>query len=325
VDYNNVNSPYYSEIERTWTSGQNWTTNGATDLSLWFRGNPAKLDSTAEGHLIVSSNSGDVWDTSDYFRFVYKRLSGDGTITAKINSVSYAADWSKAGVMIRESLDPSSMHGFMVVTPSLRRAFQNRPVAAGLSFSAHSDINQIVLPLWVKLERKGNQITAYYSADGKAWTKQPDTENTGTDKSPNPQSINMGTNVYIGLGVTSNNSSAGACVADFSEVTTSGSVTGTWQVADIGGENRANDPDQLYVVVQDSAGKSKTVVHPDPKPTCMTEWTQWLIPLKDFTGVNMAAVKKMTVGVGDRTNPTAGGSGRIYIDDIGYGHPLSPE
>jgi hypothetical protein len=123
--------------------------------------------------------------------------------------------------------------------------------------------------------------------------------------------------------VTSNNSSAGACVADFSDVTTSSSATGTWQVADIGGENRANDPDQLYVVVQDSAGRSKTIVHPDPKATCVREWTEWIIPLKDITGVNMGSVKNMFICVGDRASPTAGGSGLIYIDDIEYGHPLS--
>jgi hypothetical protein len=30
----------------------------------------------------------------------------------------------------------------------------------------------------------------------------------------------------------------------------------------------------------------------------------------------MARVKKMSVGVGDRQNPAAGGAGRIYVDDI---------
>jgi hypothetical protein len=29
----------------------------------------------------------------------------------------------------------------------------------------------------------------------------------------------------------------------------------------------------------------------------------------------------MAIGVGSRTNPTAGGIGVIYIDDISYGRP----
>ena len=34
----------------------------------------------------------------------------------------------------------------------------------------------------------------------------------------------------------------------------------------------------------------------------------------------MAGVKKLTIGVGDRSNPKAGGAGKLYIDDIGFGH-----
>jgi hypothetical protein len=48
------------------------------------------------------------------------------------------------------------------------------------------------------------------------------------------------------------------------------------------------------------------------------EWTEWKIPLTDFTdeGLNMAAVKKIVIGLGSRTNPAAGGEGLIYVDDI---------
>jgi hypothetical protein len=325
VEYNNVTAPYYSEVSRTFDATQNWTTHGATDLSLWFRGNPAKLITTADGHSIVSSTSGDTWGTADYFRFAYKRLSGDGSISAKINSISYAADWSKAGVMIRESLDPGSKHGFMAVTPDGRRAFQNRPTTAGNSVSAHSDPGKVVLPFWLKVERKGNQLTAYYSTDGKAWTRQPDTENTGSDNSPNPQTITMGADVYVGLGVASNNASAEACTADFSDIVASGSITGQWQVADIGGDNPANDPAPLYLVVEDKTGKKKTVVNANAAATTLTAWTEWRIPLSDLStgGVNLTTVKKIVIGVGDQTSSKAGGAGMLLIDDIGYGHTLS--
>ena len=33
-------------------------------------------------------------------------------------------------------------------------------------------------------------------------------------------------------------------------------------------------------------------------------------------GVDVAAVRKMVIGVGDRKNPQPGGTGTIYIDDI---------
>jgi hypothetical protein len=41
LDYNNVNSPWYSEAERQWTAAQDWTAEGADTLVLYFRGNAA--------------------------------------------------------------------------------------------------------------------------------------------------------------------------------------------------------------------------------------------------------------------------------------------
>jgi hypothetical protein len=49
-----------------------------------------------------------------------------------------------------------------------------------------------------------------------------------------------------------------------------------------------------------------------------TKWVQWTIPFRAFTdaGVNMARVKKMYIGIGDKADPKQGGTGRIFIDDI---------
>jgi hypothetical protein len=186
--------------------------------------------------------------------------------------------------------------------------------------SAHSSTGAITFPFWVKIERKGNQFTASYSTDGKTWTVQPATENTGTDRSPNPQGIAMASTVYIGMAVASNNAAAGACIGQFSDVVTTGTVTGQWIAANVG-PNPANDPAGLYVVVEDKAGKTKTLAHPDPAATTASTWTQWRIALSDLAGINVAAVKKLTVGAGDKANPKAGAAGMLYIDDIGFGHP----
>jgi regulation of enolase protein 1 (concanavalin A-like superfamily) len=321
LEYNNVKTPYYSEAERTFDTPQNWTVSGADTLSLWVKGNPAKFVETAPGQYKVSSSSGDVWGTSDNFRFVYKQLTGDGSISAKVVAITDAtAVWAKAGVMIRNSLDQDSTYAFMFPTPDGRRAFQNRFTTGGSARSAHGNPGAITFPLWVKVERKGNQFTASYSTDGKTWTVQPATENTGTDKSPNPQTITMGSTVYIGLAVTSNNAAAGPCIGQFSDVVTTGTVTGQWIAANVG-PNPANDPAGLYMVVEDKAGKTKTVTHPDPAATTVSTWTQWRIALSDLAGINLAAVKKLTIGAGDKANPKAGAAGMLYIDDIGFGHP----
>jgi len=73
---------------------------------------------------------------------------------------------------------------------------------------------------------------------------------------------------------------------------------------------------QVYVALEDASKHVGIVAYPDTALTRATQWTQWEIPLSGFTGVNLAKVKKMYIGVGDRKNPVAGGAGRIYIDDI---------
>jgi len=77
-----------------------------------------------------------------------------------------------------------------------------------------------------------------------------------------------------------------------------------------------NEASQLYVALQDSANKSAVVKHSNPASTTISTWAEWNIPLTDFTGLNLRAIKKLSIGVGDRTNPQRGGSGRLFIDDI---------
>ena len=83
----------------------------------------------------------------------------------------------------------------------------------------------------------------------------------------------------------------------------------------------ANAPAQVYLALEDASKHVGVVAHPEKTITTATQWTQWKIPLSDFTGVNMAKVKKMYIGVGDRANPVADGSGRIYIDEIRLTRP----
>jgi len=79
-------------------------------------------------------------------------------------------------------------------------------------------------------------------------------------------------------------------------------------------------PSDLYVTVQDSAGKSATVTNP-PAATA-GQWTQWIIPFSDLAGVNMSRVKKLTIGVGSKAAAVGGGAGTFYVDDIGLGRPV---
>ncbi|MCL5281717.1 MAG: DUF1349 domain-containing protein, partial [Planctomycetes bacterium] len=223
--------------------------------------------------------------------------------------------WAKVGVMIRESTDPGSRFAAVYATPGNGVRYQARALNAGSATSdtsvATTEQKALKTPVWIKIERKGSSFSGFYSTDGVTWTAM----------SWNPQTINMGAAVQIGLAVTGHDT--GTAIGVFSGIATTGNVTGSWQVQAIGVAQPANDAAPLYVVVQDNAGKNKVVTHPDPAATTLAAWQQWRIPLSDLSGVKLTAVKKLIIGVGDRTNPKPDGAGKLFLDDIGVGHPAA--
>jgi hypothetical protein len=300
--YEKAGTLLYSEAEREWMDAQNWTVNGVQSLTIWFRGYSVSVGSfkaTATGYTMTASGA-DIWSTSDQFHYAYKMLSGLGSITARVLSVTNTDPSAKAGVMIRESLAANAKHAMVVVQPGAGTAFQRRPNEGASSEQVAVQATALA-PQWVRLTRSGNIFTAEYSANGTAWTT------LGSIEMP------MLADVYIGLCLTSHNVNA-TCTAEFSNVSPSGGISGQWQSQDIG--IQSNIPEGLYLVVSDSAGNSAVVKHPNPGSSAIPTWTEWNVPLANFTGVNMQAVKKLAIGVGDRANPISGGAGTLYIDDI---------
>jgi hypothetical protein len=320
-DNNKLNYAKYSETEKTLTDARDWTEEGVGELSLWFRGYPASTGSFVEapaGTFTMTASGADIWDLTglgqgyhDEFHFAYKMLSGAGSITARVVSVDNTNDWAKAGVMIRETLDPDSAHAMAVVTPTQGVAFQRRPSTAAASTG--DTVTAIAAPHWVKLERTiAGSFTASHSGDGVTW------QTIGT-----PQTIPMGANVYIGLALTAHDAAL-TCQAVFSNVTTSANVSGQWQHQDIG--ILSNDAEPLYVAVSNTTGNPAIVVNTDPAAAQVGTWTEWVIPLSDFAGqgINLSNVDRIAIGLGTRGNTTVpGGSGKLFIDDIRLYRPAA--
>jgi hypothetical protein len=315
LDYNNINTPFFSEAQRAWDTPQDWTAHGADTLLLYFRGNPIGFAETSPGSFTMSGGGTDIYNTTDEFRFAYQRLSANGIIMARVESIDNTDPWAKAGVMIRESLDPGARFAAVYATPGNGVRFQGRLLSASSATSdtpvATAEQMALQTPVWVKLERTSNSFSGFYSTDGVNWTPM----------SWNPQLLAMSGTVYIGMAVTSHNATATA-VAGFSGVSVTGG-TGGWEVQAIGVAQPANTPGPFYVAVQDSAGHLKALTHPDAQATLATTWQAWSIPLGDFSGVNLAAVKKLFIGVDSRQQPAQGAAGLLYIDDIGVGHPAN--
>jgi hypothetical protein len=311
--YNNNKQGYafYSEAEKTLSVSRDWTVQDLAELSIWFRGYPASVGSFVEGPAgtyTMTGSGADIWAVdgveADEFHYAFKTLTGTGSIVARVESVSDTDPWAKAGVMIRETLDPDSAHAMMVVTPGSGVSFQRRP---GIGATSIDDTtSEITAPYWVKIERylAGN-FSAYSSANGSTWQKQGLTE-----------TIQMGANVYIGLAVTAHNASA-TCEAVFTNVTTTGTVSSQWMNQDVGITSNAAEP--LYVAVSNAAGAPGVVVHEDPAAAQIDTWTEWVIPLQAFAdqGINLADVDRIAIGLGTKGNMTTpGGPGKMYFDEI---------
>jgi len=78
-----------------------------------------------------------------------------------------------------------------------------------------------------------------------------------------------------------------------------------------------NSAETLYVALNGSA----VVNHDNPNAAQIDEWTQWDIDLQAF-GINLTNVNAIALGLGNKNNPQAGGSGTMYFDDIRLYAPL---
>jgi len=192
----------------------------------------------------------------------------------------------------------------MIVSYASGVSFQRRIETGG--DSTNDDTVGITAPYWVKIERGlAGTFSAYSSANGTTWQKLGVSE-----------SIQMGTNVYIGLAVTAHNAGA-TCKCVFTNVTTTGTVGQQWANQDIG--IVSNDTEPLYVALYNSTGTPAVVYHDDPAAANIDTWTEWIIPLQAFAdpGINLTNVDRIAIGLGTQGNmATPGGSGKMYIDDI---------
>jgi len=178
-------------------STQNFTIAGEASVPYpWYSedvgavGSPGTA-SFANGTFTVSGSGADIWGTSDAFQYAYTALTGDGSIVARVATVQNVNNWTKAGVMIRNSVSASAAQAYQLVafSPAKGVPFQRRTSDGDISVSTSG--SQSTAPRWVKLVRSGNTITGYESADGTTWTL------VGSDTIP------MANTVYVGLAVSS--------------------------------------------------------------------------------------------------------------------------
>ena len=169
---------------------------------------PGSVTTNSDGSWEIQAGGADIWGQSDQFFFLNETISGDATLTLQVDGISGSDEWSKAGVMIRETLDADSANAFAVIHRAKSPGLQYRSIAGAETSKIIS--GSPVLPTLIRLNRSGNVFTASTSINGgSTWQIR------GT------QTISMNSTVYAGIAVCAHGSGTVTASLDKYEVTTS--------------------------------------------------------------------------------------------------------
>lgn len=113
----------------------------------------------------------DIWGTADAFRFAYRQMTGDVTITARVTSLENTNAFAKAGVMMRDGNGRGARNLFMFLTPTAGNGyrFQRRLTDGGDTTREFAGSSAV--PSWIRIVRSGNTFRGYYSSNGTSWTQ----------------------------------------------------------------------------------------------------------------------------------------------------------
>jgi ABC-type transport system involved in multi-copper enzyme maturation permease subunit len=167
---------------------------------------------------------------TDSFYFVRQPLVGDGSVTVCVSaldsSVPLGLDgvrpgfvpWAKAGLMLRESTRQGSPYAAIMVTGGHGVRMQDNYV---------NDTAGPAGPVrWLRLDRSGDTITGYASADGTAWTTVGTAHLTGLGPIAQGGPFVASPQAVEGLGTTSSVSTAAFRELRFDGGWTAGERTG---------------------------------------------------------------------------------------------------
>ena len=149
----------------------------------------ARYDAS-RGEYRITGGGANMWGASDAFYFVWKRASGDLTLTADIQWVgTSAAEHRKAVLMVRQSLDPGSPYADAVSHGNGLTSLQFRG-------APNEQTYQIVAaedgPSRLRMVKKGSRFTMYFGKPGEEWKPSSPVE-----------FVTLEGPFYVGLGVCS--------------------------------------------------------------------------------------------------------------------------
>jgi len=164
---------------------------GHSDVGTVLHPGSAAYD--ASGHTYLIAGSGDnMWANADAFQFVWKKVSGDVTLTADIGILGTGGEaHRKAVLMIRQSLDADSAYADAAVHGVGLTSIQARTAKGGISSEVQSAVSA---PQRLRIAKRGDYFYIWVAPKGE------DLRFSGGS-----MHIRMTESFYVGLGVCAHN------------------------------------------------------------------------------------------------------------------------
>jgi len=172
----------------------------------------------------VTGGGTEMWThNAESFHSLYKQVTGDFSIIAKVNGLDSIGPASRAGLMIRSDLtSTAAKRAWIALKPSSKvESYMHgwTEMRGGSNWEKWS--RTILLPsYWIKIERIGDVIALFSSPDGVSWA----VHNEGRFE-------NYTGAAYIGLAVCAG-ANGKPCTATFSNVSITGGTTGVAAIPD---------------------------------------------------------------------------------------------
>jgi len=329
LDYNNVKAPFYSEAEFAFDGSQDWTVDDVNTLTVHIHGRTVEIEMQSVGAPPVIDGKVDaVWDAVTPIpiktRIDGADLTGPADASGQFRVLYDSANLYALVDVNDERLFNDSGSSYLDDSVEFYIDADNTKKAPGLTGNAR----QYTFG-WTTTDVQGTNtdITGIEHA-------QIDTPTGWRIEIKFPWQSLMGSAApvgkLIGIDCFYNDDDDGgdtreSQIAWHSTASNDWQTPASWGTALVERSGAVAAADLVYVAIRDASNRVSTVVHPDPAVTKAAEWVPWNIPLSEFAGVNLAAVRKIYVGVGDRDNPTPGGTGIIFIDDIYLTRPVPTE
>ena len=190
---------------------------GLTGADIGSLGDPLEPGSTgtlSDGTIEVIAGGTDIWNRADGFHYGYQSRVGDFDVRVQVSRLDAINMWSKAGLMVRESLAPNSPQLSVMVTPvgstadggqganTYQTNWRVAPNAPTTEWVGSGSSAGVPYPnAWIRLRREGNHFTAYRGTDGVDWMPFA-SMNLDSLEAPLPATL------FLGLATTSHNNNS---------------------------------------------------------------------------------------------------------------------